>query len=153
MKIVQLEYFCAVARLHSITQAAAELYVTQPAVSSAIKELEKEFNVRLFNRSKNHLTLTKEGELFYQKAQKLLAEYKQTLNQLHDIGRTISAVKIGIPPLLSTIFFPEMINDFHREYPDIPFELFEYGSIRAANLVHEGILDAALVNMHFYEID
>lgn len=46
-----------------------------------------------------------------------------------------------------------MINDFHREYPDIPFELFEYGSIRAANLVHEGILDAALVNMHFYEID
>ena len=42
MKIVQLEYFCAVARLHSITQAAAELYVTQPAVSSAIKELEKE---------------------------------------------------------------------------------------------------------------
>lgn len=36
---------------------------------------------------------------------------------------------------------------------DIPFELFEYGSIRAANLVHEGILDAALVNMHFYEID
>ena len=92
MKIVQLEYFCAVARLHSITQAAAELYVTQPAVSSAIKELEKEFNVSLFNRSKNHLTLTKEGELFYQKAQKLLAEYKQTLNQLHDIGRTISAV-------------------------------------------------------------
>lgn len=153
MKIVQLEYFCAVARLHSITQAAAELYVTQPAVSSAIKELEKEFNISLFNRSKNHLTLTKEGELFYQKAQKLLAEYKQTLNQLHDIGRTISAVKIGIPPLLSTIFFPEMINDFHREYPDIPFELFEYGSIRAANLVHEGILDAALVNMHFYEID
>lgn len=54
---------------------------------------------------------------------------------------------------MSTIFFPEMINDFHREYPDIPFELFEYGSIRAANLVHEGILDAALVNMHFYEID
>lgn len=52
MKIVQLEYFCAVARLHSITQAAAELYVTQPAVSSAIKELEKEFNVSLFNRSK-----------------------------------------------------------------------------------------------------
>lgn len=67
MKIVQLEYFCAVARLHSITQAAAELYVTQPAVSSAIKELEKEFNVSLFNRSKNHLTLTKEGELFSRK--------------------------------------------------------------------------------------
>ena len=42
MKIVQLQYFCAVTRLHSITKAAAELYVTQPAISSAIKELEKE---------------------------------------------------------------------------------------------------------------
>ena len=68
MKIVQLQYFCAVTRLHSITKAAAELYVTQPAISSAIKELEKEFSINLFNRTKNHLTLTKEGELFYQKA-------------------------------------------------------------------------------------
>ena len=45
MKIVQLQYFCAVTRLHSITKAAAELYVTQPAISSAIKELEKEFSI------------------------------------------------------------------------------------------------------------
>ena len=59
MKIVQLQYFCAVTRLHSITKAAAELYVTQPAISSAIKELEKEFSINLFNRTKNHLTLTK----------------------------------------------------------------------------------------------
>ena len=41
MKIVQLEYFCAVSRYHSITQAAQKLYVTQPAISNAIKELEK----------------------------------------------------------------------------------------------------------------
>ena len=68
MKITQLEYFCATCRHHSITQAARELYVTQPAISSAIRELEKEFSINLFVRSKNHVTLTKEGELFYQKA-------------------------------------------------------------------------------------
>lgn len=79
MKIVQLQYFCAVTRLHSITKAAAELYVTQPAISSAIKELEKEFSINLFNRTKNHLTLTKEGELFYQKAVVLLEQYNNTL--------------------------------------------------------------------------
>ena len=84
MKIVQLEYFCAATRLHSITQAAAELYVTQPAISTAIKELEKEFSINLFTRTKNHLSLTKEGEVFYQKAQKLLAEYNNTMEQFHD---------------------------------------------------------------------
>ena len=46
MKIVQLEYFCTVSQYHSITQAAQKLYVTQPAISNAIKELEKEFSVR-----------------------------------------------------------------------------------------------------------
>ena len=67
MKIIQLEYFCAVCRYHSITQAAQKLYVTQPAISNAIKELEKEFSINLFTRSKNHMELTKEGEIFYQK--------------------------------------------------------------------------------------
>ena len=153
MKIVQLEYFCAATRLHSITQAAAELYVTQPAISTAIKELEKEFSISLFTRTKNHLSLTKEGEVFYQKAQKLLAEYNNTMEQFHDLGKDIPTLRIGIPPLLSTIFFPDMMIEFKKEYPDIPFELFEYGSIRAANMVMEGKLDLALVNMHFYEID
>ena len=153
MKIVQLEYFCAATRLHSITQAAAELYVTQPAISTAIKELEKEFSISLFTRTKNHLSLTKEGEVFYQKAQKLLAEYNNTMEQFHDLGKDIPTLRIGIPPLLSAIFFPDMMIEFKKEYPDIPFELFEYGSIRAANMVMEGKLDLALVNMHFYEID
>lgn len=153
MKIVQLEYFCAATRLHSITQAAAELYVTQPAISTAIKELEKEFSISLFTRTKNHLSLTKEGEVFYQKAQKLLAEYNNTMEQFHDLGKDIPTLRIGIPPLLSAIFFPDMMNEFKKEYPDIPFELFEYSSIRAANMVMEGKLDLALVNMHFYEID
>ena len=64
MKIIQLEYFCAVSRYHSITQAAQNLYVTQPAISNAIRELEKEFSICLFSRTKNHMTLTKEGEQF-----------------------------------------------------------------------------------------
>ena len=109
MKIVQLEYFCMVSQYHSITQAAQKLYVTQPAISNAIKELEKEFSVNLFVRSKNHLTLTTEGELFYQKARELLASIKQTTQQFYDLGKQIPPIRIGIPPLLSTIFFPDLV--------------------------------------------
>ena len=153
MKIIQLEYFCAVSRYHSITQAAQKLFVTQPAISTAIKELEKEFSVNLFVRSKNHLTLTTEGEIFYQKAQELLQSIDQTTQQLYDLGKQTPSVRIGIPPLLSTIYFPDLYLDFQKKYPDIPLELSEYGSIRASRLVQEEQLDVALVNMHFYDID
>lgn len=153
MKIVQLEYFCAVSRYHSISKAAQQLYVTPPAISSAVKELEKEFSVSLFIRTKNQVTLTKEGELFYKKAASLLDTINQAASEFNDIGKQIVPIRIGIPPLLSTVFFPEMLIAFQKEYPDIPVELAEYGSIRAAKLVHEDVLDLALVNMNFYEID
>lgn len=114
MKIIQLEYFCAVSRYHSITQAAQKLFVTQPAISTAIKELEKEFSVNLFVRSKNHLTLTTEGEIFYQKAQELLQSIDQTTQQLYDLGKQTPSVRIGIPPLLSTIYFPDLYLNFKK---------------------------------------
>lgn len=149
MKISQLEYFCAVSRYHSITQAAQKLYVTQPAISSAIRELEKEFSVSLFTRSKNHLTLTREGEIFYKKASDLLSQIDQTAEEFHDLGMQTAPLRIGIPPLLSIVFFPDMLLAFRQKYPDIPIKLFEYGSIRAASLVQEETLDLALVNLHF----
>ena len=153
MKIVQLEYFCAVSRYHSITQAAQKLYVTQPAISNAIKELEKEFSIQLFTRNKNHLSLTREGEIFYQKANALLQTIHQTSSELLDLGQQTVPIRIGIPPLLSTVFFPDMLVRFHKKYPDIPVELYEYGSIRAAELVQDETLDLALVNMNFYGLD
>lgn len=153
MKTIQLEYFCAVSRYHSITLAAQKLFVTQPAVSNAIKELEKEYSVSLFIRSKNHLTLTKEGEIFYEKASKLLQYIEQTSSELYDLGRQITPIRIGIPPLLSTVFFPDMLVEFQAQYPDIPVELLEYGSIRASALVQEDVLDLALVNLDFYAVD
>lgn len=153
MKIIQLEYFCAVSRYHSISQAAQQLYVTPPAISNAIRELEKEFSVSLFARTKNHMTLTKEGELFYQKASELLNTINQATSEFNDIGKQVTPIRIGIPPLLSTIFFPDMLIKFKKNAPDIPVELYEYGSIRAAKLVREDVLDLALVNMNFYEID
>ena len=153
MKIIQLEYFCAVCRYHSITQAAQKLYVTQPAISNAIRELEKEFSVNLFTRTRNHMSLTPEGEVFYQKASQLLDTINQTSSELYDLGRQIAPVRIGIPPLLSTVFFPDMLISFQKTHPEIPVQLYEYGSIRAARLVSKDTLDLALVNMNFYEIE
>ena len=91
MKIIQLEYFSAVCRYHSITQAAQKLYVTQPAISNAIRELEKEFSISLFSRTKNHMVLTKEGEEFYQKASVLL-------NNIHETTQSFMTLESRLPP-------------------------------------------------------
>ena len=65
MTLTQLEYFCTVCRYHSITKAAAALYVSQPTISTSIRDLENEFHLKLFNHGRNRISLTKEGEDFY----------------------------------------------------------------------------------------
>lgn len=105
----------------------------------------------MFSHTKNHMVLTKEGEEFYQKASVLLNNIHETTSELYDLGKQITPIRIGIPPLLSTVFFPDMLTAFYKKYPNIPVELFEYGSVRAANLVLDDVLDLALVNLNFYE--
>ena len=72
MTLNQLRYFCTASRCHSITKAAEELYVTQPTVSTAIRDLEIEFGISLFYRKGNQLILTGEGETLYEKANYIL---------------------------------------------------------------------------------
>ena len=151
MTLNHLEYFCAVCRYRSITRAAAGLFVTQPTISVAIRDLEKEFQIKLFNHGKNRITLTSEGEEFYKKASSLLQHSHEIYDEFGAIGSNRQALRIGIPPLMSTVFFPRLIDSFHNKY-NIPVKLYEYGSIRASNLINEDMLDVALVNMDFYNI-
>lgn len=147
MKLNQLEYFCAAVRCSSVTQAANKLFVTQPAISGAIRELEKEFSVNLFSHSRNRLVLTEDGERFYKRAEALLREVETARLQLHELGEARQSVRVGIPPLWGTTFFPDLLHDFNRNYPNIHLTFYEYGSARAAKLVQEEELDVALVNM------
>lgn len=152
MKLVQLEYFCAVCRYHSITRAAEELYVTQPTISVAIRELEKELKLRLFHHEKNRISLTQEGEAFYKRAEAVLKETRAMVTEFSSLGEREIPVRIGIPPLISTIFFPAFSDRF-QDRTGLSVQLFEYGSVKACNLVQEEKLDLALVNMDFYNID
>ena len=152
MKLNQLEYFCAVCRYHSITRAAEELYVTQPTISVAIRELENELKLRLFHHEKNRISLTKEGEAFYRRAEALLKETRAVVTEFSSLGEQETPIRIGIPPLISTVFFPSLTDGF-REKTGLSVQLFEYGSVKACNMVQEEKLDCALVNMDFYNID
>ena len=146
MKLTQLEYFCVAARYHNITKAAKELFVTQPSISNAIKALEEEFGVNLFFRNNNKLTLTPEGELFYKSAEGLLAHADSVETEFHELRKKITPIRIGIPPMLGTIYLPELYLSLKENFPEVDFRLFEFGSIKACELVLEEKLDIAIVN-------
>ena len=153
MTLNQLRYFCTASRCHSITKAAEELYVTQPTVSVAIRDLEIEFGISLFYRKGNQLILTQEGESFYEKATYILQYCNELQADYSSMSRVKPPLRIGIPPMLSTVFFPELLTAFHQDHPEIAVVLEEYGSVRACDLVQNDTLDLALVNMEQYNID
>lgn len=153
MTLTQLKYFCSACRCHSLTGAANELFVTQPAISLAIKELETEFGIVLFNRQNNKLTLTTDGEIFYEKAIYILEYCNEMQFEMNNHGKTSRALRIGIPPILSSIFFPGMLDAYIDSFPDANVTLEEYGSVRACDMILHDELDIALINMEMYNID
>ena len=153
MTLNQLKYFCETCRCHSITAAANQLFVTQPAISLAIRELEAEFGITLFTRFNNRLTLTEDGALFYKKADYILQYCKDMQFELNGSRIQQNPIHVGIPPVLSSFFFPGLIDAYRSKYPDALVSLEEYGSVRACDLVLEDKLDLALVNMEMYNID
>ena len=153
MKLTQLEYFCVAARYHNITKAAKELFVTQPSISNAIKSLEEEFGVNLFFRNNNKLTLTPEGEIFYKSAEELLSHADSVESKFHELRKKVTPIRIGIPPMLGTIYLPELYLSLKENFPNVDFRLFEFCSIKACNLVLEEKLDIAIVNAEQPSID
>lgn len=153
MKLTQLEYFCVAARYHNITKAARELFVTQPSISNAIKALEEEFGVNLFFRNNNKLTLTPEGEIFYKSAEELLAHADSVESKFHELRKKVTPIRICIPPMLGTIYLPELYLSLNESFPNVDLRLFEFGSIKACNLVLEEKLDIAIVNAEQPSID
>ena len=152
MTLTQLEYFCMVCRYHSITRAAKALYVSQPTISTSIRDLEKEFHLKLFNHGKNRISLTKDGEAFYQKAEYILKQTQELYADFSNIEENRPPLRIGIPPMISTVFFPRITDQFQEQY-HIPIQLLEYGSIRARSMIDNEQLDVAMANMDFYNLD
>lgn len=120
-------------------------FVTQPAISLAIRELEAEFGITLFTRFNNRLTLTEDGALFYKKADYILQYCKDMQFELNGSRIQQNPIHVGIPPVLSSFFFPGLIDAYRSKYPDALVSLEEYGSVRACDLVQEDKLDLALV--------
>lgn len=129
MKIIQLQYFVEVVKTNNITQAAKNLYVSQPAISSAIKELEKEFNTILFIRYNNQLTLTDEGHYLYRLSLDLLENFDKVQTDMFNYLKKTEILKLGVPPMLGTFVLPPILKKYSKINPNIEIQLIELGSV------------------------
>ncbi|WP_338448675.1 LysR family transcriptional regulator [Niallia oryzisoli] len=148
MELRDIKSFMEVANHKSFTKASAHSYLSQPSLSKAIKKLEEELHVQLFDRSTRHLQLTDAGQIVYQQGQKMLStlsELEILLDELKNI--TAGEIKIGIPPLIGILFFPDIARRFHENYPKISLELVELGAKSVGKLVEDGTIDLGLIVM------
>ena len=120
MLLTQIEAFLTVAERRTVSEAATVLYVTQPALTTRIKNLERELGVDLFVRTPRGMRLTAEGRAFRSHAQRAvqsLAEGRQLLRELRD-GR-VGELLVGAAPAISTYVLPLVLRRFQASFPNV----------------------------------
>ncbi|MBD1937074.1 LysR family transcriptional regulator [Microcoleus sp. FACHB-68] len=120
MTLDQLRIFLAVVEHLHFTRAAEALYITQPAVSAAIQNLEQEYGVKLFHRIGRHIEIAEAGQLLQVEAQKILDQValaERGLKELNDLQR--GELKLGSSLTIGNYWLPEKISQFKRRYPGI----------------------------------
>lgn len=110
MNFNQLRYFCAVCQCMNITKASRSLFVSQAAVSVAIQKLEEDFGVKLLLRNNNQLTLTREGEVFYRRAQELLESADRFAADMGALKGRATQIRIAVPPLIGIYVMPRFAD-------------------------------------------
>ncbi|MGN7399191.1 LysR family transcriptional regulator [Cytobacillus praedii] len=146
MDIKHLRYFMEVNRTGSFTNAAENLYITQPALSRIIKSLEADVGAPLFIRSRKRLMLTDAGNVLYKHAQVIEKQLQLLETELASmIAMRKGHIRIGLPTIVNSFFFSKLIASFHQEYPEVTFQLEEDGSKRIEEKIMNGKLDFGVV--------
>ena len=127
MNLSQLYYFRKLADLQHYTQAAKELYISQPALSDAIKSLERELGVPLFKREGRNVRLTRYGREFADYVDKSLRELDRGIEVMHEYtGKLSGTLKVGAIYTVTGDYLPSLIGAFHDKFNDeVQFEVMQ----------------------------
>ncbi|MBF0589655.1 MAG: LysR family transcriptional regulator [Magnetococcales bacterium] len=137
----RLRVFYAVAKQLSFTRAAEELYLTQPAVTFQIRQLEEHFNTRLFDRHHNRISLTEAGKTVYGYSERILELYRETEKAISEMtGVTQGIVKLGASTTIGEYMLPAMLSGYHEKFPNVKVRL----SVDNTRLVVRKLEDATI---------
>lgn len=144
MTLRHLRIFVAVCEQNSMTKAAKKLYLAQPAVSTAIKEMEDHYDVKLFDRISRRLYLTDIGQNFLEYATHIVSLFNDMENNIRQWGQT-GKLKIGSSITIGTHLLPQYVSDFSQHHPQSQIEIFIGSSELIENKILQNELDFALI--------
>jgi DNA-binding transcriptional LysR family regulator len=144
MELRNLHALVEVARRGGFSQAAKALFTTQPNVSKAVRQLEDELGVALFDRVGHKSSLTDAGRVIYRRAQSILAETEDMVAELDELrGLRRGLLRLGLPLFGSSVLFAPIFALFRSRYPGVEISLVEHGSRRLEELLRAGEVDLA----------
>jgi len=150
MTLTELKFIVAVAQERNFRRAAEKCFVSQPALSLAIKKLEEELNVILFERSHSDVSMTEIGEKIVAQASKVLEEASQ-IKQLAELGKNQlkGSLKLGIIHSVGPYLLPEIIPILRNTAPDMPLEVEENLTVNLEKQLKNGVIDVVIIALPF----
>lgn len=141
--------FYTVAKCGSLTKAAQELYISQPAVSQSIKQLENALGVSLFNRTHKGMQLSAAGgKLIFKNVEQALMLLESAETSITELTNTVAGtIRIGATDSIFSHVLADKIALFSQKYPAVKFELISSTSPDTLNKLKEGGCDIAFVNL------
>lgn len=142
----QARYFASVAEFGTISRAAAELSISQSAVTEAVKDLEARLGVRLIERRRRGVELTYHGHVFLRHAKAILTEVSNAEMNLASEGGTVSGrLNIGVTSLTAGYVLSDLLSRFRRAQPGIEVSAVEDNAEYLEHLLIGGELDVAVM--------
>jgi len=142
----RLQVFHAVAKHLSFTKAAEALFMTQPAVTFQIKQLEEHFNTRLFERGHGRITITPAGQVVMEYAEQILALSAELDTRLKEMtGEVAGLLLIGASTTIAEFLLPKVLGEFKSGYPKVMPRLFVANSETVESRVAARTLDIGFI--------
>lgn len=146
MELRDLRYFVAVAQHRNFSRAAAQLHVSQPALSEQIRKLEEELGAALFDRSSRGATLTPAGEAFFPQARTVLAQADAAVDSVRQVAHGVAGtLSLGFIDSAALAILPPLLRRFSERYPSVKLRLRELGTRQQLEAVAAGEIDVGII--------
>ncbi|WP_272572064.1 MULTISPECIES: LysR family transcriptional regulator [unclassified Providencia] len=150
MDIRSLRYFVEVVQLNGFSRAAERLFVTQPAISRSIQKLEQELGYTLLVIENDGVRLTDEGEILLSHAKQILKQFNSMNKALKEKEGPLSGIlNVGLPPVIASTYFADIIMAFSRRYPQVELKILELGTHKMMEAMLNGEVETAAVMLPF----
>ena len=146
MSDFRLKVFQSVAKNLSFTKASQELFISQPAITKHIQELENFYQARLFERQGSKILLTEAGRLLLKHSEKILDDYKQLEYEIHLLhNEYIGELRLGASTTIAQYVLPPLLANFISQFPQINLSLLNGNSRGVETALQEHRIDLGLV--------